>query len=155
VNRLDITVCDLPTARNLLRDRRAFPFVVSISGPGRPLPEQLAAGGRKILRLEFLDSEDPIEPGAPERHHVEQLISFARNLPENPGILVHCDAGISRSTAAALILHYLCLGNPVDAANALLQNQPNALPNRLFVHYADELLGSHLQEVCEKFHRLR
>ena len=40
----------------------------------------------------------------PAAHHVEQLLRFGRDWQASSPILVHCWAGISRSTAAAFIL---------------------------------------------------
>ena len=57
--------------------------------------------------------------------------------------LIHCFAGLSRSTAAAFIA--LCAINPdtpEDAiARALRRCSDTAVPNKLFVALADEQLG--------------
>jgi predicted protein tyrosine phosphatase len=57
-------------------------------------------------------------------------------------VLIHCYAGISRSTAAALTL---CvqhnLGRERDAARLLRRRAPHAQPNRLMIGLADRMLG--------------
>jgi len=58
-------------------------------------------------------------------------------------MLVHCWAGISRSTAAAFTL--LCdragPGAEHDIAEMLRERAPHAQPNRLIVRLADQVLG--------------
>lgn len=58
-------------------------------------------------------------------------------------MLVHCWAGVSRSMAATFIV--LCdrlgPGRELQIARALRRRAPHADPNRLFVRFADKLLG--------------
>ena len=60
-----------------------------------------------------------------------------------PHILVHCQMGISRSTAAAAILLSLVHRNQGEDRifAELLKLQPNAWPNCLMIELADNLLG--------------
>lgn len=79
----------------------------------------------------------------PSREHVEQLIQFATGWSMRGPLVVHCWAGISRSTAAAFIT--LCALNP-DAPERLIAQRirkasPTASPNRLLVTLADDVLG--------------
>ncbi len=57
--------------------------------------------------------------------------------------MIHCFAGLSRSTAAAYIA--MCVLNPHTPeeaiARALRRSSDTAVPNRRFVGLADELLG--------------
>jgi predicted protein tyrosine phosphatase len=67
-------------------------------------------------------------------------------------MFVHCYAGISRSTAAALAI--LCQFNPgreLEAAQALRRAAPHAKPNRRIIAIADHLMGldSRLQDAVE------
>ncbi|MCJ7527344.1 MAG: protein tyrosine phosphatase, partial [Methyloceanibacter sp.] len=70
------------------------------------------------------------------------LITFARDWDRQAPLLIHCWAGISRSTAAACIS--LCALNPegseLELARTLRRASPTAYPNRLLVALADEIL---------------
>jgi predicted protein tyrosine phosphatase len=79
----------------------------------------------------------------PNEEHVTRIIDFAMAWGGEGPMVVHCWAGISRSTAAAFTA--LCAINP-DApeqaiALALREASPTAYPNRLIVRLADEALG--------------
>ncbi len=93
-----------------------------------------------------LDMHDIVEawPGhtLPSVEHATRLIEFVQGWDKKAPLLIHCFAGISRSTAAAFIT--LCALNP-DApeeviARALRRSSDTAVPNRRFVALADELL---------------
>ena len=79
----------------------------------------------------------------PCESHVEELIRFAQAWNRQGPLVVHCWAGISRSTAAAFIT--LCALNPtapeVLVAKRIRQASPTACPNRLLVRLADNFLG--------------
>src|SRR5205823_13899199 len=98
------------------------------------------------LELRF---HDVIEAGpgwtVPERQDVELLLTFGRALSEvqDPHLLVHCHAGVSRSTAAAaLILAQARPDRPAEEAlEAVSQIRPRAWPNLRILEFGDELLG--------------
>ena len=74
---------------------------------------------------------------------VEQLIDFIeRWQPERGALMTHCYAGVSRSTAAALIAAYVKSGDAEASGRALRAAAPHAQPNRHIVALADEVLGS-------------
>lgn len=79
---------------------------------------------------------------APGREHVEKLIGFFHEWPGEAPMLVHCWAGISRSTAAAFIA--LCMFNPEHdeqkLAETLRSASPEASPNPLLIAFADDVL---------------
>jgi predicted protein tyrosine phosphatase len=79
----------------------------------------------------------------PAAHHVSQLLEFGRTWRVDAPILVHCWAGISRSTAAAYIL--LCdrlgSGSEDEIARMLRARAPHAFPNPLLVSLADAALA--------------
>jgi predicted protein tyrosine phosphatase len=94
--------------------------VLSILDPGHPELEAFGAYGEHAkLELRFHDAIDP-RPGEemPQPHHVEALLRFGREMMAEPGekkLLVHCHAGVSRSTAATTLL--LAQASPeIDAA---------------------------------------
>ena len=96
------------------------------------------------LKLGVNDISEVVEGlVAPERETVQAILDFGATWPEDAPMVVHCWAGISRSTAAAFIL--ACERNPstpeTDIAAALRQAAPWAHPNRRLVALADEILG--------------
>jgi predicted protein tyrosine phosphatase len=125
----------------------AVSHVLSILDPGFPDPEDFAAyGPHHRLTLRFHDIIVPV-PGQmpPASGHVERLIAFGREIAGDPldHLLVHCHAGISRSTAAMGIL--LAEAHPErdedDIFAEILGIRPQAWPNSVMIGLADDLLG--------------
>ncbi len=117
--------------------------LVSLLGddPFPATPQSVTAGGH--LKLRFHDITEPV-PGliAPEEDHVAALIDFTDRWRRAGPMIIHCYAGISRSTAAALVV--LCRynrGREVRAVRLLRENAPHAHPNRRMIAQADALLG--------------
>ena len=94
----------------------------------------------------FIGINDIVEPMdgmvLPAEDHVRTLIGFVESWDQKRPLVVHCFAGISRSTAAAYIA--LCVARPErderEIAQALRQASPLATPNALLVAIADRLL---------------
>jgi predicted protein tyrosine phosphatase len=80
---------------------------------------------------------------APNDSHIEQVLNFVRNWDRSAPLVVHCYAGISRSTASAFAA--VCMLNPhrdeVSIARQIRAASPIAAPNRLIVSLADKALG--------------
>jgi predicted protein tyrosine phosphatase len=78
----------------------------------------------------------------PTKEHVSQGLAFARSLPSEAKLLVHCYAGVSRSTAMAYAI--LCQTFPkrseIDLLRRLAPTRKLFIPNGLILIYADELL---------------
>ena len=78
----------------------------------------------------------------PAEEHVGRLIDFAREWDRSTPMVVHCFAGISRSTGAAFVA--ACALNPKrderDIARAIRDASPTAQPNARIVGIADRLL---------------
>ncbi|HEX4111671.1 MAG TPA: protein-tyrosine-phosphatase [Stellaceae bacterium] len=140
----EITVCgidELPAHR----DRRVT-HVLTLLDPGWPTPDALTAlGAVERLDMRF---HDVVDPGSdwtpPEIEHVERLLAFGRTLPaENGHLLIHCQMGISRSSAAMLlILAQARPDRPAAAALAeLVRIRDLAWPNLRMVEMGDVLLG--------------
>jgi predicted protein tyrosine phosphatase len=120
--------------------------VLSLLDPGWPDPASLDAfGARERLDLRFHDIVDPL-PGlrAPALGDVEALLAFARRIGGEPGshLLVHCQKGLSRSTASMALV--LAQARPdCDAASILaeiLRLRPRAWPNFRIIELGDRLL---------------
>lgn len=100
-------------------------------------------GKERHLRLSMNDISEP-QNGlvVPSEDHVASLIRFARDWDRSAPLLIHCWAGISRSTAGAFIA--LCALNPNTdehaLARALRRASPTAYPNRRLVALADNVL---------------
>ena len=95
------------------------------------------------LRLAMNDISQPqsnLTP--PAQEHIEELLTFVSRWEQKAPMLIHCWAGISRSTAATYIA--LCSLNPdiaeQDIANAMREASSTAYPNRLMVKLGDVLL---------------
>jgi predicted protein tyrosine phosphatase len=80
---------------------------------------------------------------APCADHVERVLAFVRGWDRAAPMVVHCYAGISRSTASAFAA--ACMLNPhrdeITIARQIRTASPIAQPNRLIVGLADRLLG--------------
>jgi predicted protein tyrosine phosphatase len=130
--------------------------VLSILDPDWPALEAFYAyAPHRRLELRFHDVIDPA-PGwvLPQQEHVERLLAFGRDLiGENlrageaasagSHLLVHCHAGVSRSTAAAALL--LVQAQPERSSAAALAAiaavRPRAGPNLRISEGGDALLG--------------
>lgn len=95
------------------------------------------------LRVGVHDISEPDGYGVLVRpDDVHDLLAFANSWnPDEGDLLIHCYAGISRSTAAALIAHFLKTGDPEASTTALRQAAPYAAPNRRIISLADSELG--------------
>ncbi|MFL5334787.1 MAG: tyrosine phosphatase family protein [Geminicoccaceae bacterium] len=123
--------------------------VLSILDPGYPEPDAFAAyDPHHRLTLRFHDIIGPW-PGwqAPEREDVEALVGFGHEL-DGAGdklshLLVHCHAGISRSTAAmaTLLARHTPLGEEEGIFARIREIRPIAWPNSRMVDFADDVLG--------------
>ena len=96
------------------------------------------------LRLAMNDIVDPM-PGMvlPNEDHVADLLEFTDDWKCDAPMLIHCWAGISRSTAAAFVA--LCHLNP-DVDESIIARQlraasPTAYPNRRIISLADHALS--------------
>src|SRR3990170_190751 len=102
---------------------------VSVDRPARVTPAN-------HLWLEMHDISFPIDGYlTPELEHIERLVAFVRRWDRAAPLVVHCHAGISRSTAAAFVS--VCALHPHrdehTVARALRRASPTALPNALIV----------------------
>jgi predicted protein tyrosine phosphatase len=140
-----ITICGIPELAQ--HSAAGVTHVLSILGPNSPDPPEFAAfPPHRRLILRFHDViELQSDQIAPTREDVERLLVFGREASETPGahLLVHCRAGVSRSTAAAALI--LMQANPEWSAsaalNAIAAIRPRAWPNLLILEFGDALLG--------------
>jgi predicted protein tyrosine phosphatase len=127
--------------------------VVSIIQPDLqpPRPEELAAAAH--LRVGVHDiSEYQEDRVLAEYEHIEELVRFVDSWDPGEGaLLTHCYAGVSRSTATALIAAVIKTGDPTWSAIRLRAAAPHARPNRRIIALADQVLGldGELIDACE------
>ncbi len=139
-----ILVCSLSRVPAVIAARQPSQ-VVSLLDPETPFPETGPNYIDRHLRLSLHDIvADEEGATAPAPAHVEALVDFLNQWdPARGPLLIHCYAGISRSTASAFIT--ACLHNPgVDEdviASALRAASPTATPNRRIIALADALMG--------------
>jgi predicted protein tyrosine phosphatase len=135
-----VAVTTLTRAR---RKKRRYDAVLTIEDPGQrnplrfhvtPHPEHL------VMKFEDVDFHEP-SVALPQPEHVSAAIEFGRRHLDG-SILVHCKAGIARSTALALaiIADRRGAGNEKEAVAELLEVRPEAAPNLLILDMADDLL---------------
>jgi predicted protein tyrosine phosphatase len=118
--------------------------VVTLIDIGTPVTRPAGIAVEHHLHLEIHDISFPSEGCIhPQQHHVERLIGFVREWDQAAPLVVHCFAGISRSSAAAYVA--ACTVHPdrdeLAIAKALRTASATACPNRLIVSLADRLLG--------------
>jgi predicted protein tyrosine phosphatase len=96
------------------------------------------------LKVSMDDITEPIDGFvAPNDSHIVQVLDFVRGWDRSAPLVVHCYAGISRSTASAFAA--ACMLNPhrdeISIARQIRAASPIAHPNRLIVSLADKALG--------------
>jgi predicted protein tyrosine phosphatase len=140
-----LTICGIPELDE--HCAAGVTHVLSILDPDTPDPPTFAAfAPHHRLALRFHDIIETLPDRlAPARADVERLLAFGHELSNTPGnhLLIHCHAGVSRSTAsAALILTQARPDRPArDALEAVAQLRPRAWPNLRILEFGDELLG--------------
>jgi predicted protein tyrosine phosphatase len=96
------------------------------------------------LKVQMDDITEALEGFvAPTETHIEQVLTFVRGWNRQAPLVVHCYAGISRSTASAFAA--VCALNPhrdeIAIARQIRSASAIASPNRLIVSLADKALG--------------
>lgn len=103
---------------------------------------KLIAPRAKLLFSFFEDTDDPSHPDAPRLEDVKRILAFTNLIPAKAKVLVHCRAGVSRSTATAYAI--LCQHSPpgMEMENLLhVQSLRDlVMPNRLIIELADKVL---------------
>jgi len=146
------------------RDADPIGAIIAIHGQ-RELPVETGHVSRCLV-LQFDDIEPPyrddslaaarfsvrqreaaaigLSMNPPTESHVKAIIEFARDIRLMEGaLLCQCQAGISRSPAAALvcIAEWLGPGNERTCVESLRTLRPAAMPHRGLVIMGDRLLG--------------
>lgn len=136
-------VCSLSRLPEVLAATRAS-HLVTLVGTTAAFERPTGIDPQRHLVLAMSDIVEPLDGHVlPDESHVEALLTFVRSWPREEPLVLHCWAGISRSTAAAYIT--ACALAPerdeAEIAQALRAAAPSATPNRRLVALADAMLG--------------
>ena len=96
------------------------------------------------LKVAIDDITEPMDGFVvPSEAHIAQVLDFVRRWDRNAPLVIHCWAGVSRSTASAFAT--ACALNPhrdeMEIARKIRAASPVASPNRLIVSLADKALA--------------
>lgn len=138
-----VHVCSLRLVPEMIR-RTGAQHIISAINLDTMLATPEGCLALNHLRLGINDICEPMHGCVhPTEAHVGELIRFANAWDHAGPLVVHCYAGISRSTASAFIT--LCTLNPDAPETAIARRlriaSTIAQPNRLMVSLADDVLG--------------
>jgi predicted protein tyrosine phosphatase len=138
-----IHVCPLSRLDQTLAASRAS-HLVTLLRADTPFarPANVAEDHHLALFMHDIAEEQP-DMVAPSQTHVGRLLSFAASWDRTRPMLIHCYAGISRSTAAAYIIAAALVPDRDEAelAQTLRRLSPSATPNPRLIMIADSILG--------------
>ena len=143
-----LTVCGVEEL--VQHSDRGVTHVLSILDPDWPDPTFEGFDRHHRVTLRF---HDAIAPQAglvlPTRQNMEAVLAFGRAMEasakgrDDNHLLVHCHAGISRSTAAMVTL--IAQAHPERDEDSILEQivaiRPKAWPNSVMIGFADDMLG--------------
>ncbi len=137
-----IHVCSLSRLHETVEETGAR-HVVSLLGD-EAIERPVAIVPENHLWLRLHDISAPLDGYiVPDEQHVADLLNFVRGWDRRAPLVMHCYAGISRSTASAFAS--VCALSPHrderSIARALRLASPTATPNIRIVSLADRLLG--------------
>lgn len=118
--------------------------LITLLDPHDEMPTPEGVLGQKHLKLGMHDiTVNAADQTPPDELHVRELLEFARDWNRSQPLLIHCWAGISRSTASAFSIACMLSepGKEKEIALLLRQRAPHAHPNSRIVAFADKLLN--------------
>jgi predicted protein tyrosine phosphatase len=136
-------VCPLSRLAATVSQSGARHVVTLITNPALvERPAEILADAHLVINI-----HDICEPAegmiCPSGEHVSAFLRFFESWDRASPVVVHCYAGISRSTAAAFSAY--CAVRPDldedEVALRLRQRSPEATPNARIVAIADDILG--------------
>jgi predicted protein tyrosine phosphatase len=138
-----LQVCSLARLHRTVQDEGAS-HVLTLINQGTPVTRPLSVPEDKHLFIAMSDIIEPLDGHIlPGEAHVRNLLSFVRSWDRARPMVVHCYAGVSRSTGAALITAAAL--NPdrpeAEIASVIRARSPTATPNLKLIAIADALLG--------------
>jgi predicted protein tyrosine phosphatase len=138
-----LEICSLARLKKTVEAVQAS-HVLTLINAQTPVERPATIAAENHLFLAMSDILEPLDGHVlPAESHVRQLLAFVRSWDRASPMVIHCYAGVSRSTAAALIT--ACALNPdrseKDVAAVIRARSPTATPNLRLVSEADDLLG--------------
>ncbi len=138
-----IHVCSLARLHDTVAETRASHMVTLLRLIDRvERPTSIVEANHLILGMD--DIMTPMDGYThPAEEHVHDLIRFVQRWDRRAPLVMHCYAGISRSTAGAFIT--ACALNPgrdeATIVQAIRKSSATAAPNIMLVGHADRILG--------------
>jgi predicted protein tyrosine phosphatase len=140
---MTLIVCPLSHVETVVATR-APSHLITLLDPASMIPTPAPLAPERHLKLGVNDVVEAAEGLiVPDEALVRRMVAFAHGWDAARPMLVHCWAGISRSTATAFVV--ACERNPdtdeTVIARALRAASAHAHPNRRIVALADDVLG--------------
>ncbi len=137
-----IHVCPLSQIPRTVRESGARSLLTLINhGTLVPRPDEIAPDRHRFVAMsDIVVAQDGHI--LPAEEHVEEVLAFVRAWDRAEPLVVHCWAGVSRSTAAAYIAACALseTGREEALAQELRRRSPTATPNARMIEIADRLL---------------
>src|SRR5262245_42769732 len=137
-----IQICPLARLNETVITTGALHIVTMLKTPDRmQRPRHISPQNHLVLSMDDITSEmDGYTP--PNDDHVARLVEFVKGWDRKTPLVMHCLAGISRSTAGAFVV--ACALNPQRneemIAKAIREASEIARPNSMLVKIADRSL---------------
>lgn len=143
-------ICNRSQVRRRVK-QLGITHLLTLLDPGRSMFKPTLIAPANWLWLKFEDQESPQDLHAPTLEHAERILAWGKNLPKDARVLVHCQAGVSRSTASALALWVQTHNTLTGARDWIDHIRPQACPNMLLAEFFDKLLGmqGEFQAMCD------
>jgi len=120
---------------------------IIITDPNWPLPHFVPDMAKDYLHMQFVDTCDVMHPHCPKTEHVQQMLEWAEGRER---LLICCHAGVSRSSATALLIATK-EGGLNEAFRVLTPGWHH--PNRLILKIGDILLNKPVYEAYKAWRK--
>lgn len=163
-NKFKLEICSLKE----LPSKKNATHLISLIENGYNIPLGNMKNLIRYLKLPLIDTDYPFVTNndaehAPRKTDVFNIIKFGIQALEDlktqdVNLVIHCYAGIARSTAAALAIIYHIKKDITKSIDILSKLRPQANPNKLMVKYIDEIYSCNnnlINAVREHFGTMR